>query len=109
MRLTIGPLSGIMSGFEVLDDFTQDTNMSSETVTAYVIPSLQLGVAYRVTVRLIADDMNDFAETIMATVQPDSDGDGVGDDRDNCPAVVNPLQINTDAMLSGARHKRRCL
>ena len=90
-----------MSGFEMLDEFTEERNTNSETVTAHIISSLRLGVEYRVTVRLIADDRNDFAETVVATVvvPPDSDGDGVGDDPDNCPAVANPLQINTDELL----------
>jgi hypothetical protein len=40
------------------------------------------------------------SETYL-TLRPDQDGDGVGDAEDNCPAVYNPDQINTDGANDG--------
>ena len=37
-----------------------------------------------------------FSSWAVVTFTPDSDGDGVGDAVDNCPAAANPDQVDTD-------------
>jgi hypothetical protein len=36
------------------------------------------------------------APIVVATPVDDDDGDGIPDERDNCPAIANPTQIDTD-------------
>ena len=45
-------------------------------------------------------DSSDNCPTAAQTDQADSDGDGVGDARDNKASVSNPTQIDTDQNVS---------
>jgi hypothetical protein len=42
-----------------------------------------------------------FGSALVSLNVPDTDGDGVSDDTDNCPAIVNPLQGNNDSDALG--------
>jgi hypothetical protein len=46
-------------------------------------------------------DMGAYENEALLTAFPDQDGDGVADSVDNCPAAINPRQIDVDDDLGG--------
>ena len=49
------------------------------------------------------DGLTNYEESVFGTFpkNPDSDGDGVGDNTDNCPTVYNPAQEDSDSDVVG--------
>ena len=45
---------------------------------------------------LVGGDFNLMEDAFLFSPLPDTDGDGVADGADNCPAVANPLQSDSD-------------
>ena len=72
--------------------FAQD--LFSDTTTPEVVDFKTLYDAAADKTTVIAS--TEFAATVTAPPQPDTDGDGVADNADNCKLVANANQRNTD-------------
>ncbi len=53
------------------------------------------------TLTVTDDDGATTTDTVDITIQPDTDLDGIADATDNCPAVANGDQLNTDGDTQG--------
>ena len=94
---------GINDGpWQVLWNFGDGTTVESEVATQGSLSSghvyTQPGV-YLATVTVYDKDSGRGMDTLDVTIDElpvDSDGDGVSDDSDNCPATPNPDQLDSD-------------
>jgi hypothetical protein len=74
------------------------TNWLDTTATLYYAPPSQ-SVETAMTLAARADAPLAIATTPFTPPEVDTDGDGVFDSIDNCPAIANPDQANSDAAL----------
>ncbi|MBI3626651.1 PKD domain-containing protein [Candidatus Uhrbacteria bacterium] len=70
-----------------------------EVFVDWVVPSQPFNVALKVVSTTPTDENPSNNETITAIITPkkDSDGDGITDDKDNCPLAANADQRDSDA------------